>query len=109
MKVLSRLKGLFFAEEDIDQTAAVYAEKLRDYVEESDYAVSFNIKPNEDVTLLCDCGVNLYGFTPSMVIEEFEKHLELKNHAFCDICGKVFTGENAGQKVGGHKRTHWDG
>lgn len=54
----------------------------------------------------CKCGEIVRGDSLLEMRHNLDEHLGEVNHRKCETCGKVFTGENAGQKVGGHKRTH---
>lgn len=42
--------------------------------------------------------------------ETTEAELDIEENAeICDLCGRVFTGDNAGRKLGGHKGVHYQG
>jgi len=52
---------------------------------------------------LCECGAEFKGDHPDYLVEKLKNHHEKHNHEKCNICGKLFTGEHAAQKKGGHK------
>ena len=51
----------------------------------------------------CKCGELLRADSLLELEIELDDHLGDVNHEKCLICGKVFTGEHAAQKKGGHK------
>jgi len=51
----------------------------------------------------CKCGELLRADSLMELSIELDDHLGEVNHEKCMICGKVFTGEYAAQKKGGHK------
>jgi len=52
---------------------------------------------------VCECGAVFEDTQVLYVENRLEKHHEDHNHEKCSICGRLFTGEYAAQKKGGHK------
>lgn len=52
---------------------------------------------------LCECGAEFEGDHPEELKGRLRDHHEEHNHEKCSICGRLFTGEHAAQKKGGHK------
>lgn len=74
-----------------------YHRKVCQYCEETEPVKA------EGFLLVCQCGTHISSDSRVTAVTMLEEHLEEVEHAVCETCGKVFTGDNPYKARGGHK------